>query len=223
MSDQKTCPACILKAGIHRVGQWPGTLTTVDKTCTGRPGCVRDVGPRGMVGRIVAEHERLTTPDRENPAPDSAPAGAGVPDGKADIVDRLRQGTVMADVRWPGDNSPPVDEYETDALMAEAAAEIARLRAENERLTGERDEAKAHHVQWVTEVDADLTEIEANMDRQDAERAAHIAALATRVAEAVREACKQAVIGTYGDARNHDRMDAIDLAAVLAGVTGEGA
>jgi hypothetical protein len=37
----------------------------------------------------------------------------------------------------------------------------------------------------------------------------------------VREACKQAVTGTYGDARNHHRMDAINLAAVLTGVTGE--
>jgi hypothetical protein len=93
-----------------------------------------------MIEGAVSHAATVEHPERETPAPESGPAGADVPDGKADIVERLRQGTVMADVRWPGDNSPPVDEYETDALMAEAADEIARLRAEVERLTRERDD-----------------------------------------------------------------------------------
>jgi hypothetical protein len=97
------CPAC-----IQPLGKPP-------ECYVGRPGCVR------------------ADPHRETPAFEKPSAGADVPDGIADIVEELRQGTVMADVRWPGDNSPPVDEYKTDALMAEAAAEIARLRAEVEK------------------------------------------------------------------------------------------
>jgi hypothetical protein len=179
VSNQAKCPACVIRV-IDRMrpgGRWR------DPSCTGRPGCVRH-------------------PNRENPAPDSAPAGAGVPDGKADIVDRLRQGTVMADVRWPGDNSPPVDEYETDALMAEAAAEIARLQAEVERLQADR------------------------------------AALAHRVAEAVREACaavaathsRRSSLTNYNFTANtrddqaamaaaafvHDEIVAIDLDTIVA-------
>jgi hypothetical protein len=138
MTGDPKCPACDVferVEGTHRI-----------YTCTGRPGCVRH-------------------PDRENPAPESDPAGADVPFGITDIVDLLLVGTVMGAVRSPGDTHPPVDKYRTDALMAEAADEIvclravvekdaalvailtdaltaerletARLRAEVERLTGE--------------------------------------------------------------------------------------
>jgi hypothetical protein len=94
------------------------------------------------------------------------------PAGGADIVERLRQGTVMADVRWPGDNSPPVDEYETDALTAEAADEIARLRAEVERLTGQVD----HWIGYARTTETHAARLE---DRR--------ADLAARVAELERE------------------------------------
>jgi hypothetical protein len=112
-------------------------------------------------------------PERETPAPKSAPAGAGVPDGKADIVDRLLAGTVMGAVRWPGDNSPPVDEYRTDVLMAEAADEIACLRAEVERLT-----------EFAAFKRSEVAAVRGTVERLQADRAA----LAKRVAEAVREA-----------------------------------
>lgn len=45
MTGDPKCPACILKAGIRRIGQWPRTQTIVGKVCTGRPGCVRDPNP----------------------------------------------------------------------------------------------------------------------------------------------------------------------------------
>jgi hypothetical protein len=128
----------------------------------------------------------------------------------ADIVRRLRGTWIWSNGR-------------DERLRNEAADEIARLRAEVERLTGERDEAKAHHVQWVAEVDADLTEIEANMDRQDAERAAHIAALAQRVAEAVRGACAERGHSLWYDAESEcgpsytsDGIRALDLGPIVA-------
>jgi hypothetical protein len=105
-------------------------------------------------------------------------------------------------------------------LTPEAADEIARLRAENERLTRDHDAVcRAIPDRFLLDPpDGGTVYPEEAIQRMVADRAA----LAHRVAEAVRDACKQAVIGTYGDARNHHRMDAIDLAAVLAGVkTGE--
>jgi hypothetical protein len=163
-----------------------------------------------MVDGAVYHAAIVEHPERETPAPESAPAGADVPVGKDDIVKRLR-GTWI----WSNDRD--------ERLRNEAADEIARLRAEVERLTGERDEAKAHHVQWVAEVDADLTEIEANMDRQDAERAAHIAALAQRVAEAVRGACAERGHSLWYDAESEcgpsytsDGIRALDLGPIVA-------
>jgi hypothetical protein len=113
MTGDPNCHACVLRFDSV-VNDWS------DDNCTRRPGCVR-----------------LRHPGRENSTPESAPAGPNVPDGIADIVDRLLAGTVMGAARWPGDNSPPVDEYRTDALMAEAADDIACLRAEVERLEDE--------------------------------------------------------------------------------------
>jgi hypothetical protein len=137
-----------------------------------------------------------------------------------------------------------------------AADEIARLRAEVDRLNGDAlagadpfengwepgNDIKLYRSRikdLMAEVEklSDPNAVHVNLLRGSiarptwehikhvyaAEADADHAALAQRVAEAVREACKQAVIGTYGDTRNHHRMDAIDLAAVLAGVTGEGA
>jgi len=209
VSDQKTCPACILKAGIHRVGQWPGTLTTVDKTCTGRPGCVRDVGPRGMVGRIVAEHERLTTPERENPAPESAPAGADVPDGKDDLVMALRLlagAQVRADsrerLRAAADEIARLRaEVETkDALLKADEAVIADLRAEVEKVGNEAMD----HLDTLGDIHQEMDEYGLPMGGEvtatDVGRfvghiRAEFPALAQRVAEKVREAMRMRASG----------------------------
>lgn len=198
MSDQKTCPACRVRSIEYPTA---GGIVE-DRSCTGRAGCVQH-------------------PGRENPTPDSAPAGADVPVGKADIVERLRDGAILHPRRWSGDCHSDlggsVDEAATDALMSEAAAEIARLRAEVERLKaeafdawgrkeaaladraaiaqrvaeGERDEARRlleeaktliGTLQWSLEWEKEGR----RKDRAQAE--ADRAALATRAAEAVREA-----------------------------------
>ncbi len=203
MSGDPHCPAC----GFEWVKSAPNPVAHV---CTGRPGCVR------------------ADPDRETPAPESDPAGADVPDGKADIVERLQAGTVISGARWPGDTSPPVDECMTDDLMAEAAdalvakdAEIARLRAENERLTGERDDARRlleeaktliGTLQWSLEWEKEGR----RKDRAQAE--ADRAALAQRVAEAVR--CRALLIV---DLRDRARIRAIDLGPIVAAALKESA
>jgi hypothetical protein len=252
-----------------------------------------------MVGRLIVEHDRLTTPNRETPTPESGPAGADVPSGTTGIVDRLRDGLI-------GDAWGETDIDASWGLMTEAADEIARLRGEVERLTRQVDHwigyarATETHAARLEDRRADLaarvTKLEAEVERltgllrvvaslagtdarlfkaeeggevgiewgrnregsafyallssgddglgytffdrgQGRHRAGSVdlnsgsnpadlraylsAARDIAVAEAVREACKQAVTGTYGDARNHHRMDAINLAAVLTGVTGE--
>jgi len=186
MSGEAKCPACILKAGIHRVGQWPGTLTTVDKTCTGRPGCVR------------ADHV--------------ADAGEMVPAGGAGIVGRLRGGTVAAAKRWPGDTSPPVDESETDALMTEAADEIARLRAEVERVTADLSTERHERTRDAVR----MMQHQARADRAIADRAA----LAQRVAEAVRDhlddTVHDAIHDAIGDVSERDRVRSDVLGAMRA-------
>jgi len=140
VSDQKTCPACRV-----RFIDYPTAGGIVeDRSCTGRAGCVRDVGPRGMVGRIVSEHERLTTPDRENPAPESAPAGADVPVGKAgaDIVERQI-------VRALLDTSVSVKQN----ALGVAMAEIIRLRTANARLQAEVERAPSYTSDGIRAID----------------------------------------------------------------------
>lgn len=176
MSGDPHCPAC----GFEWVKSAPNPVAHV---CTGRPGCVRH-------------------PERENPAPEKPPAGANVPVGKADIVERLR----MCDAPFY-ESSPTVNESLRDDIE-KAADEIARLRAETVQLV-ELAEYKR----------AEVAAVRGTVERLQADRAA----LAQRVAEAVREACKQAVIGTYGDARNHHRMDAIDLGPIVAAALKESA
>jgi chromosome segregation ATPase len=151
----------------------------------------------------------------------------------------------MADVRWPGDNSPPVDEYETDALMAEAAAEIARLRAEVERLTRQVDHwigcarATESHAARLEDRRADLAARAADLAlKAQAVAKADRAALAHRVAEAVREACaavaathsRRSSLTNYNFTANtrddqaamaaaafvHDEIVAIDLDTIVA-------
>jgi D-arabinose 5-phosphate isomerase GutQ len=114
--------------------------------------------------------------------------------------------------------------------MTEAADEIARLRGEVERLTRQVDHWIGYarttetHAARLEDRRADLAARAADLAlKAQAVAKADRAALATRVAEAVREACKQAVIGTYGDARNHHRMDAIDLGPVVAAALKESA
>jgi hypothetical protein len=176
-----------------------------------------------MVGRLIVEHDRLTTPNRETPTPESGPAGADVPSGTTGIVDRLRDGLI-------GDAWGETDIDASWGLMTEAADEIARLRGEVERLTRQVDHwigyarATETHAARLEDRRADLAARAADLAlKAQAVAKADRAALATRVAEAVREACKQAVIGTYGDARNHHRMDAIDLGPVVAAALKESA
>jgi hypothetical protein len=230
VSDQKTCPACRVRSV-----EYPTTGGIVeDRSCTGRAGCVRH-------------------PNRENPAPESAPARADVPVGKADIVERLRD-LVRLDKSEYGGPYGGAAARECMRAMTDAADAIARLRAEVERLNGDAlVGADPMENGWEPGNDvrlyrARITELMAEVEKLSDPNAVHVnllrgsiarptweqikhvyaaeaeadhAALATRVAEAVREACKRAVTGTYGDARNHHRMGAINLAAVLAGVTGE--
>ena len=138
MTDQTKCPACDVAErveGTHRI-----------YTCTGRPGCVQH-------------------PNRETPAPEKPPAGAGVPEGKTDIVERLRRTLEEMANRC----SVPMDVWDRHAnAVLMSAAEIARLRAEVERLTGE-----------LAAQTSDTTEALEALAVEMADRAA----LATRVAE----------------------------------------
>jgi hypothetical protein len=195
-----------------------------------------------MVGRLIVEHDRLTTPNRETPAPEKPPAGAGIPVGKADIVGQLRGTWIWSNdrderlrneaadeiTRLRGEAEDAARKHASDlrlAVLAERARHFdvkTRLRAEVERLTAERDAARdAGGDARISENKAEHARV--SMSLRATKLEADRAALATRVAEAVREACKQAVIGTYGDARNHHRMDAIDLGPVVAAALKESA
>jgi len=170
MSGDLKCPACIKPRNKP------------PECYVGRPGCVR-ADHIADAGKMVEPHS-----NRENPAPDSAPAGADVPVGIADIVDRaLTDGSVTVKQR---------------ALVA-AHAEIARLRADVERLTRQVD----HWIGYARTTEtyaARLEDRRADLAARAADLAlkaqavakADRAALATRVAEAVREACA-AVAATH--------------------------
>jgi hypothetical protein len=159
VSDQKTCPAC------ETVSPSRGVYKYTYQSCTGRAGCVRaDHIPDA--GKMVEPH-----PNRENPAPEIAPAGADVPDGTTDIVKRLRA-LVRLDKPEYGGPYGGTAARECMRAMTDAAAEIARLRAD---LSTERHERTRDAVR--------MMQHQARADRAIAARAA----LATRVAEKVRE------------------------------------
>jgi hypothetical protein len=110
MTGDPKCPACDWISKDHGPERQ-------EPLCTGRPGCVQK-GPdripeyKPLGGVMVPEYGPV------------APAT----EGGADIVERLRDGLI-------GDAWGETDIDASWGLMAEAAAEIARLRAENERLT----------------------------------------------------------------------------------------
>jgi hypothetical protein len=254
MTDLK-CPACGVAQIIFNPGGGKDGFFVSDGVtlCTGRAGCVREaIAARAeadagvdwgratqylkdneqglmdlmakvddlMVDGAVSHAAIVEHPERETPALESAPAGANVPDGKADIVERLRDGPM-------GDDWGDVDIDGTWSLMTDAAAEIARLRAEVERLTGERDHwiSRALHADIIAELLDDYA------DHLEADRAA----FAQRVAEAVREACATAAQravpadcdfeGVWGDYEHgvddtheamNTRMAALDLGPIVA-------
>jgi hypothetical protein len=201
MTGDPKCPACVIRVVNHGMPfEWR------DPSCTGRAGCVRH-------------------PGRENPAPEKPPAGADVPVGKAgaDIVERQI-------VRALLDTSVSVKQNALGVAMAEIIrlrTANARLQAEVERLTGERDELLHENMALVDA--AMITDLANRPDR---------AALATRVAEAVREACaavaathsRRSSLTNYNFTANtrddqaamaaaafvHDEIIAIDTAAIVA-------
>ncbi len=193
MTGDPHCPAC----GFEWVKSAPNPVVHV---CTGRAGCVQH-------------------PGRENPAPDSAPAGADVPVGKADIVERLREAYDRVKL-WPEKSLAGMqDLLLLRNLTPEAAAEIARLRAEVERLREDRDR--------LLMADAATR----------AYLAADRAALAQRVAEAVRERVRMcAARATIYSIPIHPRtairdvraeivnqIDALDLGPIVAAALKESA
>jgi chromosome segregation ATPase len=183
VSDQKTCPACRVRSIEYPTA---GGIVE-DRSCTGRAGCVHH-------------------PNRENPAPETAPTGADVPDGKEDLEIALR---LLAGAQVRADSR--------ERLRA-AADEIARLRVEVERLARQVDHwigctrATETYAARLEDRRADLAARLATADqqierlndlalkldtanhvltagivRQQADRAARDMA----VAEAVREACAE--------------------------------
>ena len=191
MSGNPKCPACVV-----RYVELPGSKLMVDPSCTGRPGWVRGVAP-----------ENEDDPDfmRRQPYTGSRPA-AGTEGGATDGM-----GTRV--VEWPGESEITRLRSENErmedagrhhasfqrlAVLAERArhhSEIARLRAEVEQLTKERDEALA--------------------DRHARDRA---------VAEAVREAALVCSLDAEWDTRSPSasiRIRAIDLDAVIATIAKE--
>lgn len=140
MSGDAKCPACGWTRKDHG-------MERQEPLCTGRAGCVLPE----MVEEMMTE-ALSNTPATPPPMTDAA----------TDALRRVRSGEAA------GYMGPEVvilsrAQHDSDHEV------VVRLRAENARLTTERDEAKAHHVRWVEEVDADLAEIEANMDQQDAD------------------------------------------------------
>jgi hypothetical protein len=103
----------------------------------------------------------------------------------------------------------------TDALMAEAAAEIARIQAEVERLTEERDYwiSRAHEAGDTAELLDDYA------DHLEADRAA----LATRVAEAVRREGVGRVLHAETIGAAIENLHAMNLRPIVAAALKESA
>jgi hypothetical protein len=195
---------------------------------------------QGTETQAVVEH-----PNRENPAPESAPAGADVPDGKTGLT--RAEALILEAVRgiergeWMAHLGPrvvvlPREEHDRQhEVILKLRAKIARLRAEVERLKGERDAAReAGGEARIAENKAEHARVSMSLrvTKMDAARAA----LALRVAEAVREAireCQPSVSRhqwmsdeacTRAEAIEEWRkdIDAIDIAAIVATAIKEG-
>jgi hypothetical protein len=124
MSGDPKCPACVIRViDPGGPGEWR------DPSCTGRPGCVR-ADHIADAGKMGEPH-----PDRETPAPNSAPAEAGVPDGKADhpriaralaLIDRV--GDAAAEAILTGEAAVvPVVALRLMTGVAEQAVENAKV------------------------------------------------------------------------------------------------
>jgi hypothetical protein len=149
MTDLK-CPACVIRViDPGGPGEWR------DPSCTGRPGCVRaemeEMIQRAEAAGWTFSHSTggvdiVRHPDRENPAPESGPEMAGVPVGKAGLADGERMAArwaALAEGPAPLGTTPEmrelVREYGRFIKRGDKDAEIARLRAEVERLTRQVD------------------------------------------------------------------------------------
>jgi hypothetical protein len=212
MTDPK-CPACETVNPSH------GVYKYTYQSCTGRPGCVR------------------TAPVPPVPATSGVDSGASpiMPDGwdqNAQPTDTLLLALSMGMKVGP-------------AVAQQAADEIARLRAEVERLTGRVDHWIGYarttetHAARLEDRRADLAARAADLTlKAQAVAKADRAALAKRVAEAVREACaavaathsRRSSLTNYNFTANtrddqaamaaaafvHDEIIAIDTAAIVA-------
>jgi len=163
VSDQKTCPACRVRSVEYPTA---GGIVE-DRSCTGRAGCVRaDHIPDA--GKMVEPH-----PERETPAPESGPAGPGVPVGIADIVERLRRFAERDSAR----RDVPINPKQH--ICGLAADEIVCLRAEVERLTRKVD----HWIGYARTTETHAARLE---DRR-ADLAARVAELEAEVERLTRE------------------------------------
>jgi hypothetical protein len=214
MSGSHKCPACVIRVvDPGGPGEWR------DPSCTGRPGCVR-AEMEEMIQRAEAAGwtfsysiggvDIVEHPDRENPAPESGPAGADVPDGKEVLTDEDRMAAewaALAEGPGPLGTTPKMSdlrrEYGKHLTRRPAKdAEIARLRAEVERLT---EELAAQTSDTTEALDALAVEM---ADRAD---------LGARVAEAVR--CGALLVV---DLRDRARIRAMDLGPIVAAAIKEG-
>jgi hypothetical protein len=160
MSGDLKCPSC------ERWG-----FSAWEQSCTGRAGCVQH-------------------PNRENPAPEKPPAGANVPVGTTDIVERL----LMHEEPYY-ESSLKINGSLRDDIE-KAAAEIARLRAEVERLQADRAALAQRVVEAVREA---IRECQPSVSRHQ-----WMSDEACTRAEAIEEWRKD--------------IDAIDIAAIVAAV-----
>ncbi|MCA3700604.1 MAG: hypothetical protein IOB84_12580 [Brevundimonas sp.] len=184
MTGDPNCHACVLRFDSE-VNGWGGD------ECTGRPGCVRH-------------------PNRETPAPEKPPAGEDVPDGKGgdDIVER------RADDGWRPvsftERAAVVEEFRGREPWRHMANEIVRLRKIGAEKEAEIARLRAETVQMVELAEykwAEAAAARGAVERLQADRAA----LATRVAEAVR--CVALLVV---DLRDRARIRAMDLGPIVA-------
>ena len=139
MSDNAKCRVCV-QIGVKLPMLPPPHI------CTGRPGCVRAISARDA----AAGYRSGDTIN--GPAPVRAAGMDGVPEG-LDIVRRLR--SIARAITYCSQAAEDRHEWE-------AADEITRLRAENARLTKERDEARAlpaklYDAAWLEMVNGNVT------------------------------------------------------------------
>lgn len=219
--DQTKCPACDVSErveGTHRI-----------YTCTGRAGCVRTELREAEEAMRRGEHPTTGPatephPDRETPAPESDPAGPCVPDGKADIVEQddpdvttaaieavrgVERGELMAHL-GPRVVVLPREEHDRyHEIVVQQRAEIAHLRAENERLV-------TSLACWPEECGDRYIDQMARIDALEADRSA----LAKRVAEAVREAVMDRLLHEALGLRSNGSIAYAQMAEAYVGTVG---